>query len=244
MIVLGIVMEVGRGTISSIMGVGEYIIDLIPVDIVCNTLITAAWANSFMRPINQLVVYNCISGQVNPFTWNGLNAGIVKYARKFPSKYVTLYPYFRYTTTRSIHVLYEIFLHFLPAFITDLMLKMQGKKAIMMKISKRFKMAADTGEFFSTHEWIFGVGNLKRIIQAAQETQLDADEFNCSVKSINWDSYMERYMLGIRQFLLKDDMSSLPMARRKLKNIVLMKRFFQFLLLILLFYLIFNGIWN
>lgn len=237
-------MEVGRGTISSIMGVGEYIIDLVPVDVVCNTLITAAWANSFMRPSNELVVYNCISGQVNPFTWNGLNAGIVKYARKYPSKYVTMYPHFRYTTTRYIHVLYEIFLHFLPAFITDLMLRMQGKKPIMLKISKRFKMAADTGEYFSMHEWIFGVGNLKRMIRAAEETQLDADEYNCDVSSIDWDAYMEKYMLGIRQFLLKDEMSSLPMARRKLKNIIWLKRFFQFFFSIATFYLIFNGIWN
>lgn len=237
-------MEVGRGTISSIMGVGEYIIDLVPVDVVCNTLITAAWANSFMRTSNELVVYNCISGQVNPFTWDGLNAGIVKYARKFPSKYVTMYPAFRYTTTRSIHILYEIFLHFLPAFITDLMLRMQGKKPIMLKISKRFKMAADTGEYFSMHEWIFGVDNLKRMIRAAEETQLDADEFNCDIKSIDWDAYMEKYMLGIRQFLLKDEMSSLPMARRKLKNIIWLKRFFQFLLSTATFYLIFNGLWN
>jgi alcohol-forming fatty acyl-CoA reductase len=241
---IGIVMEVGRGTISSIMGVGEYIIDLIPVDVVCNTLITAAWANSFMRPQNELVVYNCISGQVNPFTWHGLNAGIVKYARKYPSKYITLYPYFRYTTNRPIHILYEIFLHFLPAFITDLMLRMQGKKPIMMKISKRFKMAADTGEYFSSNEWIFGVDNLKRVIRASEETQLDSDEFNCDIKSINWDTYMEKYMLGIRQFLLKDDMSSLPKARRKLQKIIWTKRVFQLILSASIFYLIFTGIWN
>jgi fatty acyl-CoA reductase len=237
-------MEVGRGTISSIMGVGEYIVDLIPVDVVCNTMITAAWANSFMRPQNEVVVYNCTSGQRNPFLWNDLNAGIVKHARKFPSKYITMYPKFRYTTNRSIHFLYELFLHFLPAFLADLVLRMQGKKAIMLKISKRFKMAADTGEYFSMHEWIFGVNNIHRMIRAAQETQLDANEFNCDINDLDWNAYIEKYILGIRQFVLKDDMSSLPKARRKLQKIIWVRRIFYMLLLGATLYLLLNGLWN
>lgn len=39
-------MEIGRGTISSIMCDEKCIMDLIPVDIVVNTMITAAWNNA------------------------------------------------------------------------------------------------------------------------------------------------------------------------------------------------------
>lgn len=239
-------MEVGRGTISSIMGVGEYIVDLIPVDVVCNTMITAAWANNFMRPPNEVVVYNCTSGQRsrNPLLWNGLNAKIVKHSRNYPSKYISMYPKFRYTTTRPIHFLYEIFLHFLPAFLTDLVLRMQGKKPIMLKISKRFKMAADTGEYFSMHEWNFGVNNINKMTRAAQETQLDANEFNCDISTLDWDAYLEKYILGIRQFVLKDDMSSLSKARKKLKKIIWARRVFYMLLLFATIYFLLNGLWN
>lgn len=45
--ITGIMMEIGRGTISSIMGDKNLIMDLIPVDIVCSTMITAAWLNFF-----------------------------------------------------------------------------------------------------------------------------------------------------------------------------------------------------
>lgn len=237
-------MEVGRGTISSIMGVGEYIVDIIPVDVVCNTMITAAWANCFMRPPNEVVVYNCISGQRNPILWKEMNDKIVKHARKNPSKYISMYPKFRYTTNRSIHFLYEIFLHFFPAFLTDLVLRMQGKKPIMLKISKRFKVAADTGEYFAMHEWNFGVNNINRMTRAAQETQMDANEFNCDISAINWDTFFERYIRGIRQFLLKDDMSSLPKARRKLQKIIWARRVFYFFLLGATLYLLLNFLWN
>lgn len=39
-------MEIGRGTISSIMCDENCVMDVIPVDIVCNTLIAAAWENA------------------------------------------------------------------------------------------------------------------------------------------------------------------------------------------------------
>lgn len=41
--ITGIIMEIGRGTIKSIEGDRDLVCDIIPVDIVANTLIGAAW---------------------------------------------------------------------------------------------------------------------------------------------------------------------------------------------------------
>lgn len=41
--ITGIMMEIGRGTIRSIICEQSLIVDIIPVDIVVNTLIAAAW---------------------------------------------------------------------------------------------------------------------------------------------------------------------------------------------------------
>lgn len=236
-------MEIGRGTISSVRGMPEYKIDLIPVDTVCNTIITAAWANSFTKT-NNIPVYNCTSGQINPFTWRGLSSGIIKYARKNPTKYVMLYPSYSYRTNVFVHWLYEIFFHFLPVIIFDFMLRLQGKKAFLFKLAKRFKLAADTGTFFAMHEWNFETKNIRKIIQAARETQTDADEFNLDISSLDWDIYMEKYMMGIRTHILKDDVSSLPKARKKLQKILWTKRIFQISFTILFYFALFYGIWR
>lgn len=53
--ITGIMMEIGRGTISSIMCDRRLVMDLIPVDIVCNMMITSAWHNYF-KPWVQAVV--------------------------------------------------------------------------------------------------------------------------------------------------------------------------------------------
>lgn len=41
--ITGIMMEIGRGTIRSIICDDQLIVDIVPVDIVVNTLIAAAW---------------------------------------------------------------------------------------------------------------------------------------------------------------------------------------------------------
>lgn len=236
-------MEIGRGTISSIVGIENYTVDLIPVDVVCNTMITAAWANSFTRT-NTIPVYNCTSGQINPFKWSQLADGIMKYGRKNPTKYVMLYPSYTYCTNLLVHRLYVVLLHFLPAIIFDFMLRMQGKKPMMLKLAKRFKTAIDTGTFFALHEWNFETKNIRRLICAARETQIDAHEFNCDMSGLDWDAYMEKYMMGIRTFVLKDDISSLPKARKKLQKIIWTKRIFQFIFIFAVHFALFYGFWN
>ncbi|KAG5683857.1 hypothetical protein PVAND_013119 [Polypedilum vanderplanki] len=241
--ITGILMEIGRGTITTIMGVEEGLVDLMPVDIVCNTLITAGWANSFIRTPNEITVYNCTSGHFNPMNYKELRKHILKYSLLNPSKYIAMYPNFVYRKSRLMHNIIEIFMHFLPALMFDVLLRMQGKKPIMFKIAKRVKIAQDTGDYFVLNDWNFNSKNLKRIIRAANQTQLDANEFCCDVTSLDWDDYIGRYMMGIRTYVLKDDISSLPKARQKLQKIYYMKLFLQFLLFATI-YFVFYGIWN
>lgn len=47
--ITGIMMEIGRGTIRSIICDQKLIVDIIPVDIVVNTLIVAAWHTATYR---------------------------------------------------------------------------------------------------------------------------------------------------------------------------------------------------
>lgn len=45
--ITGIILEIGRGTISSIMCDNKLTLDIIPVDIACNMIIAAAWLNYY-----------------------------------------------------------------------------------------------------------------------------------------------------------------------------------------------------
>lgn len=47
-------------------------------------------------------------------------------------------------------------------------------------------------------------------------TASDQQEFDFDVRNLNWRTYFETYVQGIRQWILKDDPSTLPQARKTL----------------------------
>lgn len=47
--ITGIMMEIGRGTIRSIICDQRLVVDIIPVDFVVNTLVAAAWHTATFR---------------------------------------------------------------------------------------------------------------------------------------------------------------------------------------------------
>lgn len=63
------------------------------------------------------------------------------------------------------------------------------------------------------HEWDFETTNVKDLLQEVRHSK-DGDEFHVDVSTMNWDEYIKQYMFGIRKYVLKDDLESLPNARR------------------------------
>lgn len=131
-----------------------------------------------------------------------------------------MYPNMKYRTNRFVHFFYEMFLHFLPAYLYDFVLRYKGMKPIMFKIAKRYKMAADTGEFFARHEYNFEVKNVNELLHEISNAK-DGNEFMCDIKQLDWEEYLKNYVCGIRKHILKDDESSMERARRTLKRFVL-----------------------
>lgn len=71
-------------------------------------------------------------------------------------------------------------------------------------------------EYFTTNEWTFVNKNQLSLCDAFPNE--DVDKFFCDVRRIHWPTYMETYILGVRKFLLKEDPSTLPLARIKLRR--------------------------
>ncbi|XP_052132665.1 putative fatty acyl-CoA reductase CG5065 isoform X1 [Frankliniella occidentalis] len=235
--ITGIMMEIGRGTIRSIICEEDYIVDLIPVDLVVNTLITAAWRTG-THHANNVQVYNCTSGQLNPVHWHEFGRLTQNQAVDTPTKYAQWYPGFSFRTNRAVHKFCEIFFHFLPAHVVDLLIRAQGGKPIMVKIAQRFKAAAKTGEFFSLHEWDFESSNMKALMKD-MDCVTDRETFDVDVSHMEWKPYVADYMMGIRKYVLKDGAESLPAARSKLNKLWWAHRITQGVTLLALLRLVF-----
>lgn len=69
-------------------------------------------------------------------------------------------------------------------------------------------------EFFTTNQWIYRVENFRALND--ELVAEDKARFLIDVKQINWASYMENYVLGIRHYLLKEDPGTIDAAKLRL----------------------------
>ncbi|XP_066148763.1 putative fatty acyl-CoA reductase CG5065 [Euwallacea fornicatus] len=228
--ITGIMMECGRGTIRSIIADENCQMDLVPVDIVVNTLITAAW-HVVTHKSGDLQVYNCTSGSLNPVTWKEFGEYTHKQSHKYPSKYVTWYPGFTYTTRRFLHCIYATLCHNIPSALLDLSLVCVGKKPMMLKFSRKVNQALEAGSFFAVHEWVFSSASYRSLIQAVH-TMEDSERFPVDFSlgsGFEWEDYVGVFLKGVRIYVLKDEMTSLPRARTKLNRLYWFQKVLQFI---------------
>nr|QGV11515.1 FAR3 [Tetrastichus brontispae] len=242
--ITGILMEIGRGTIRSIVCQPQCVVDIVPVDYVVDTLICAAWHISTSRPQRfaaeadtcPLRVYNCTSGSFNPVRWGQMGDLTRKYAIESPTKYVMWYPHVTYRSSQLLHKVAVAILHFLPAFVIDLILRCRGSKPKMIKMTKRTLKAAKNGEFFAVNEWYFHVENMKELTKCIKSSVVDGAQprYNVDIANLNWETYVNQYVLGIRKYVLKDSPDTLGKARSKLNKLYWVRRFTQLMSLYLL----------
>lgn len=86
----------------------------------------------------------------------------------------------------------------------------------MKKLQKNLNYVLNTLEYFTTNEWIFKSENVPRLLSSLSEA--DKKTFNFDISELNWKEYMVNYHIGIRKYLLKDTMESLPAAKQHLNR--------------------------
>ena len=85
----------------------------------------------------------------------------------------------------------------------------------MVRIQKRISRGFDVFQYYTTKEWYFRNTNFQSLRNRINEN--DNNVFYTDLKNFDIDEYMEHYALGARQYCCKEDLSTLPRARRLYK---------------------------
>lgn len=67
--------------------------------------------------------------------------------------------------------------------------------------------------YFADREWIFSNKNVIKLWDNLDSH--DKELFNFDVHQISWDFFCQALCLGLRVYLIKDDICTLPAARKK-----------------------------
>lgn len=121
----GFLMGASKGVIRRLPVGKELVYDYIPVDIVVNELIVAAF-HAGLTATKVVEVYHCTSSTRNPFRWISVEDKINTYLHRYPLKSAVWYPHLKFLPSVAWFKISAIFFHILPAIILDTITKIAG----------------------------------------------------------------------------------------------------------------------
>ncbi|KAF2904474.1 hypothetical protein ILUMI_01714 [Ignelater luminosus] len=251
----GVIAGAGLGIIRTLHCKPNNLADLVPADYVINAFIAAAWEvsrhnNSRVNEIitgsekedkrnneSDIPIYNYVCSPQKPFTWRECMDTGFKYGNAVTSVLQVWHHCLLLNPNRYVHLFFHYLLHVLPAYIVDFFAMCVGKQPQLVKGYAKIAKFVDVIAFFSTKQWLFINQNTQELWNSLSSQ--DKKLFNFDMGSFCWDAYFSTYISGIRVYVVKDPMETVPQGlvkafRLKLAHYilvtVLLLGFFKFLL--------------
>jgi len=204
----------GRGYLRSVKSEGDAVLDLVPVDIVVNLLITSAWYTATNR-INRIQIYHCSTGKLNPFRWGEMESFVTFYSKNTPFERAFRRPNLTLTSNSLVHDYWVFFSHLIPAYMTDFALALIGQKPRVVNVYKNIHKMLSSIEYLTDKEWKFSTENIIALRNSLLDT--DSQTFNIDPRGIHWQTYIENYLIGAKKYLLDEQLHGVPAAKQHLK---------------------------
>lgn len=115
-----------------------------------------------------------------------------------------------YTKYKYLYKIYCFFLHILPALLIDTYFRLTGQEPKMKVTYDKIHKFSEVIAYFSTKQWKFIDNNVQNLwIRLSDQ---DKELFHFSLKDLDWREYFRLHVLGIRQYLMKESLDTLPQA--------------------------------
>ncbi|XGW33416.1 hypothetical protein V3C99_017662 [Haemonchus contortus] len=209
----GIFAAVGKGVLTNMCGSESSKADIIPVDIVANMIIVAA-AHRATTTYETIPVMHCASGDLNALKWEKVVNFLEQFYHEYPMEQCFAIPSTRFHSSRKMFELNYYIKHHIPASTLDFINGLLGRKKRNVRLYARVWRMIEALHYFTTHGWTFQTKNLPKLWDSM--TTHDQQLFNFDVRQLDWDSYLFDYVMGIKKYILKEDLDNLHVARAKL----------------------------
>ncbi|XP_045769951.1 putative fatty acyl-CoA reductase CG8306 [Maniola jurtina] len=230
----GFLMGAAKGVVRRLPLAKDNIADYIPVDVVVNQLLVAGWNAATEK--SGLTVYHCSSSTQKPFRWSMLEQVVNNMLHNYPLKSAVWYPHLDFVSSLWLFRVSAIFVHFFPAILLDMLLRVTGGKPILFRLHKNVWNSLSRLETFIFTEWRFYNENTRELAEKLNKT--DSETFYINISNIMWEEYFVNLHLGVRKYLNKESEKNLPAARSKQTVLLAMHIIWQALVIALLWYIL------
>ncbi|XP_022824039.1 fatty acyl-CoA reductase wat-like [Spodoptera litura] len=234
----GLVVGIGTGVLRTMYMDQEKVADMVPVDLCVNAILASAWYTAKNYKENQtshIPIYNYVSGAQNPLTWGEFIERNRRYGIDKPTTKAVWYYGLNPTNNYYLFLFYNFFLHYLPALMIDTYCAITGKRRAMLKLYSKVMKLANILFYFSTQDWKFSDMNVRNMWNSLSDA--DRVVFPFSMGEMSWEYMCETFLVGLRVYLIKDDLSTLPEARKKWNKLYYLHQILKIITLSLVLYL-------
>ncbi|CAF4887796.1 unnamed protein product [Pieris macdunnoughi] len=212
----GLVVGIGTGVLRTMYMDLDKLADMVPVDLTVNAIIASTYhtANNFKEnQTSDIPIYNFVSGAQAPVTWGEFIEANIRHGISKPTTKAVWYYGLNPTKSYYMFLFYNFFLHYLPALLIDSYCALTGRKRNMLKFYSKVIKLAHILFYFSTQDWRFSDDNVREMWRSLPTSDKTVFPFNMA--DMSWDYMTETFLLGLRVYLVNDDLSTLPEARKK-----------------------------
>ncbi|KAL5287595.1 hypothetical protein ACFFRR_008471 [Megaselia abdita] len=160
-------------------------------------------------------------------TWKEIMDTGRRYGLEYPFNVGYWYPDGNITTNRYYHWFCAIFFMWLPAVLIDCLLFIFGQRRFMIRVQKKIHNGLEVLQFFTTRNWDFKSTNFARLYWQLLKPE-EKLIFNMHMQEIDNEKYMLTSILGAKQFICKEPLSTIPRNKKILWVLYLLDRFCKF----------------
>ncbi|KAI5698452.1 hypothetical protein M8J75_007060 [Diaphorina citri] len=209
---VGLMVGIGTGVLHTYQYDQDAVTEMVPVDMVVNSVIATAWYTAKSNQ-QQIPIYNYVSSVQKPVTWNEFLQHNIKHGHHWPTIRAVWYYSFWPTKSRIMFLFLNFLLHTIPGLILDGVASMFGKTPMLSSVYTKLGKVASTLEYFVDRKWNWSNENVQALWD--QLSPEDQEMFFFDMGQLDWEYHAEALCLGLRLYLVHDDLTSLPAARRK-----------------------------
>ncbi|XP_044737512.1 putative fatty acyl-CoA reductase CG5065 [Chrysoperla carnea] len=236
---VGLLAACGIGILRTMCSDPDIISDFIPVDIAIKALVVAAWKKGTEPEEKQkeITVINSSSSNIKSMTINDIIETGKGYAHETPLNNMLWVPGGSITKCKVWNFMRVIAMHMFPALLIDVLLRLAGHDFSLLRLHRKIYVANMALYYFISNQWQFRNDNFMELQTKILDCDLKDWDYDFSTEDIN--KYFFNCLIGAKQYLLKEDLSTLPAARRRFRRMLWLDRIVKVLFAGFMIYLYF-----
>nr|XP_014086817.1 fatty acyl-CoA reductase wat isoform X1 [Bactrocera oleae] len=193
---------------------------LVPVDFCANTVLACGYKTGQLEKVekekSKPLIYNFVPDESNGINWGTVIDAGAHYGRKYPFSNIIWYPFIVKVQTAKLQTILAFFLHIIPSYMQDILLRLHGKKTRMVYLNQKQEQSQEIFNYFKTNEWTHGTTNIKNLWQSL--TPAEQSKFNFNMSGVCWKQYLNVISFGIQRYLVGEDDETMSKAMKRLKK--------------------------